>query len=114
MRLDPFHPDWMFDSLSFALYSSRRYEEAIAALKKMKEPPYWVPAKVAACYAQLEQPDVARGALAAFEKAVERERREGNLEASIEAVIWRLQTYYKNQDDRDHWLEGYRKAGFEV
>jgi len=24
------------------------------------------------------------------------------------------QTYYKNQDDRDHWLEGYRKAGLDV
>ncbi len=35
-------------------------------------------------------------AVAAFEEAVE------------------PQTYYKNQDDRDHWLEGYRKAGLDV
>ena len=114
MRLDPFHPDWMFDVLAFALYSSRRYEEAIAAVKKMKEPPYWVHAKMAACYAQLEQPDVARGALAALEEAIERERRDGNPGASIEVAIRRTQTYYKSQDDRDHWLEGFRKAGIEV
>ena len=114
MRLDPFHPDWMFDVLAFALYSSRRYEEAIAAVKKMKEPPYWVHAKMAACYAQLEQPDVARGALAALEEAIERERRDGNPGASIEVAIRRTQTYYKSRDDRDHWLEGYRKAGIEV
>ncbi len=114
MRLDPFHPDWMFELLAFALYSSRRYEEAIAALKKMKEPPYWVHAKVAACYAQLEQPDVARGALAALEEAVERERREGNPGASIELAIRDTQTYFKHQDDRDHWLEGFRKAGLPV
>jgi len=114
MRLDPFHPDWMFDVLAFALYSSRRYEEAIAAVKKMKEPPYWVHAKMAACYAQLEQPDVARGALAALEEAIERERRDGNPGASIEVAIRRTQTYYKSRDDRDHWLEGYRKAGMEV
>ncbi len=104
----------MFDILDFALYSSRRYEEAIAAVKKMKEPPYWVHAKVAARYAQLERRDEAREAVAAFEQAVERERREGNPEASIEAVIRRWQTYYKSQDDRDHLLEGFRKAGFEV
>ncbi len=114
MRLDPFHPDWMFEILAFALYSSRRYEEAIAALTKMKEPPFWVHAKVAACYAQLEQPDVARGALAALDEAVERERREGNPAASIEAVIRRTQAHYKSQDDRDHCLEGYRKAGLPV
>ncbi len=35
-------------------------------------------------------------AVAAFEEAVE------------------PHTYYKNQDDRDHWLEGYRNAGLDV
>ncbi len=37
-----------------------------------------VHARVAACYAQLERRDEAREAVAAFEQAVERERREGN------------------------------------
>ncbi len=80
----------------------------------MKEPPYWVHAKVAACYAQLERRDEAREAVASFEQAVERERREGNLRASIEFAIRGTQTNYKHQDDRDHWLEGFRKAGFVV
>ncbi len=69
---------------------------------------------MAACYAQLEQLDVARGALAALEEAIELERREGNPGASIEAAIRRTQAYYKSRDDRDHWLEGYRKAGLPV
>ncbi len=49
--------------------------------------------------------------MAAFEEAVELERREGNPRVTIELAIRDTQTYYKNQDDRDHWLEGYRKAG---
>jgi TolB-like protein len=113
-RLDPFHPDWMFELLAEALYLSRHYEEAGSALKRFKEPPYWIYPKAAACYAQLERRDEAREAVASFEQAVERERREGNLRASIEFAIRGTQTNYKHQDDRDHWLEGFRKAGFEV
>ena len=52
--------------------------------------------------------------MAAFEEAVELERREGNPRVTIELAIRDTQTYYKNQDDRDHWLEGYRKAGLDV
>ncbi|MCH8155220.1 MAG: tetratricopeptide repeat protein [Proteobacteria bacterium] len=114
MRLDPFHPDWMFESLADALYLSRHYEEAGSAFKRFKEPPYWIHPKAAACYAQLERRDEAREAVAAFERAVERERREGNPGASIEASVRMTQTYYKSQDDRDHWLEGFRKAGLPV
>ncbi len=47
-------------------------------------------------------------------EAVELERREGNPRVAIELAIRDTQTYYKNQDDRDHWLEGYRKAGLDV
>ncbi len=70
--------------------------------------------KVAACYAQLERRDEALNAVASFEQGVERERREGNPRVSIEMAIRDTQTFYKSQDDRDHWLEGFRKAGFEV
>ena len=65
-------------------------------------------------YAQLERCDEALDAVAAFEEAVERERREGNPRVTIELAILDTQTYYKNQDDRDHWLEGYRKAVLDV
>ena len=75
---------------------------------------YWEHVHAAAFYAQLERRDEALDAVAAFEEAVERERREGNPRASIELAIPDTQTYYKNQDDRDHWLEGYRKAGLDV
>ena len=53
-------------------------------------------------------------AVAAFEEAVELERREGNPRVTIELAIRDTQTHYKNQDDRDHWLDGYRKAGLDV
>jgi adenylate cyclase len=114
MRLDPFHPDWMFEGLADALYLLRRYEEAGSALRRLKEPPYWIHCKAAACYAQLERRNESRKAVASFEQAVEVERGEGNRRASVELAIRDTQTYLKNQDDRDHWLEGFRKAGFEV
>ncbi len=114
MRLDPFHPDWMLDVLALALYSSRSYEAAISAYMRHKAPPYWAHVHAAACFAQLERRDAVVGAVAAFEEAAERERREGNPGVSIELAIRDTQTFYKNQDDRDHWLEGFRKAGFEV
>ena len=104
----------MLDVLAHALYSSRRYEAAISAYMRHKEPQYWGHLQAAACYAQLERRDEALNAVAAFEEALERERREGNPGASIERALRHTQTYYKNQDDRDHWLEGFRKAGFEV
>ncbi len=37
-----------------------------------------------------------------------------NPRVSIELAIRDTRTYYKNQDDRDHWFEGYRKAGLDV
>jgi len=113
MRLDPFHPDWMFYGWAEALYLSHRYEEAGSAFMRFKEPPYWIHPKAAACYAQLERRDEAREAVASFEQAVERERREGNPRASIELAIRDI-SYCKSQDDRDHWLEGFRKAGLPV
>ena len=114
IRLDPYHPDWMFDILGQALYMSRRYEAACTTFKRMKQPPYWVFVEIAACYGQLERHDEARDAIAAFEDAVERERSEGNPRASMDLAVREARTFYKNQEDTDHWLEGYRKAGLDV
>jgi TolB-like protein/Tfp pilus assembly protein PilF len=114
MRLDPYHPDWFFDILGRALYMSRRYEEACATFMRMKQPPYWVYVELAACYGQLDRHDQARDTVAAFEEAAERERREGNPLASINLAIRGAGIYYKIQENTDHWLEGLRKAGFDV
>ena len=113
IRLNPYHPDWFFDVLGRALYMSRRYEEACATFKRMKQPPNWVYVALAACYGQLDRHDQARDTVTAFEEAVERERPEGNALASIDLAKRGAGMYYKNQEDTDHWLEGLRKAGLE-
>ena len=41
-------------------------------------------------------------------------RLSGNPGASVEAAIRDVKTYYKSQEYRDHWLEGFRKAGLLV
>ena len=80
----------------------------------MQQPPDWVYVEIAACYGQRERYDEARDAIAAFEDAVERERSEGNPRASMDLAVREARTVYKNQEDTDHWLEGYRKAGLDV
>ncbi len=111
MRLDPFHPDWMLEISAMALYSLRRYEEAIDAFRRIKEPPYWIPSYIAACAAQLERTDEVRREVAAFHDAVERETTADNPQPGIAILDFMS---YKKHEDRDHWLDGLRKAGFEV
>ena len=52
-----------------------------------------------------------RRAFAALEEAVEQQWREGNPDASVEWILSQASHYYKNPDDREHWLDGLRKAG---
>ena len=114
MRFDPFHPDWMFDVKGQALYMTGRYEDAAATFDRIKQPPYWLPAKRAACHAQLDRPGAARQAVAELETAIERERADGNVKASVKQATRDLLSYYKEPEDTDHWRAGLRKAGLPV
>ncbi len=51
---------------------------------------------------------------AALEETIEEQRREGDPDASVEWILSQAGHYYKNVDDREHWLDGLRKAGLEV
>ena len=114
MRLDPFHPDGLYDSLATSLYSLGRYEEAVAAFGRMKKPPPWVHRNLVAAYAQLGHLDDARRAFAALEETIDQQQREGDPDASVERILGQAGHYYKNEADREHWLDGLRKAGLEV
>jgi adenylate cyclase len=100
-RLDPY-----FDSarhwrvVGLAHFVARRYEEAIAAFSRSTNLPVWARAYLAACYAMTEQNDRAK------ECTAELARREPGFSATQLAA----KEPYRHAADREHLLEGLRKA----
>ena len=68
MQRDPHPPTWIWKGRGGVLYHLKRYEEAIAACMKGARQPHWMPALLAAAYAQLGQSEDARMAIAAVLK----------------------------------------------
>ena len=99
MRLNPYHPDWYWSDLSLALYATRRYDEAIEALRRMARLGYWQWARLAACYAQLNRMGEAANSAAEVNRL-----RPGFSIANI-------QLPYRKPADAAHVLDGMRKAG---
>jgi len=100
MRLNPFHADWYWADLGYALYDARQYGEALEAFQHVgTRRKYWLLVRVAACHAQLGQSEQARVAVA--------EALRINPKFRIS-----LQTFnYSNPLDAEHMAEGMRKAG---
>ena len=101
MRLNPQHPEWYERGLGVAAYTARHYEDAIAALNKVKEHVRISRAYLAASYAQLN--------LIAEATAEMDETLKLDPDATVESII-SLQPY-RNSADRDHFRDGLRKAG---
>ncbi len=114
MRLDPFYPDVFYEISAISLYSLGRYEEAVATYGRVKKPAAWVHRGLVAAYAQLGRLDDARRAFAALEETIEQQRREGDPDASVEWILSQAGHYFKNEDDREHEIDGLRKAGLDV
>ncbi|MGO4840303.1 adenylate class-3/4/guanylyl cyclase, partial [Rhizobiaceae sp. 2RAB30] len=53
VQLNPLHPPWYNAHFGVALYSLRRFDEAMRALRRMPFPGTWSLARLAACYGQL-------------------------------------------------------------
>ncbi len=107
MRLNPYHPDWYQESLGEALYMARDYAAAVEAFNRMGQKPPWTHGYLAAGYAQLGRMDEARDEAQAFRDAA----KEGYSAEDYIAMDLRM---YRDQSIKDHWLEGYRKAGIEI
>jgi TolB-like protein len=106
-RLDPYEGEsWVEDWLE-AYYMSRQYEKAIETFRRWRKPPFHMYAELAACYAQLGRIDEAQAAVAEYE----RQRPEDYTFAKFAAAHIKM---CARQEDRDHWLEGYREAGLNV
>ncbi len=100
MRLNPIYPDWYLWDLGWAYYFMGRYEEALAEMKRMKEVPYKAHRTFAAIYAQLGRIGEAKA------EAAEYLKHDPDYTMAIEHT-WP----YKNQEDLEHLLDGYRMAG---
>jgi adenylate cyclase len=101
MRVNPHKSDWYCSHMGFALYTARRYAEALDAYQRITTPTYVDEAITAACLAGLkrtrETGTHARATLA------------GRPEFTVE---WFASTVpYKHEDDLGHLIAGLHKAG---
>ena len=99
IRLDPYLK-FGWGTLAICLYVLRRYEEALAANRKLgREKSPWLMAREAACLAQLGRLDEARA------QAAEVLRRKPGFSVRAEMP------HYKYPADAEHLREGLLKAG---
>ena len=104
LRVDPHFTDGLREVMFDANYMARRYDEAIALFRGWPSPPAHMYAELAAAYAQLDRMDEAREAI---------ERYLG-FSLDVAQGIHHHVGMCARREDRDHWLEGYRKAGLDV
>jgi adenylate cyclase len=107
MRLNPYYPEYWIEILFDAHYMSKNYTAAVEVFGQWHTPPDHMFAELAAALAQLGDVE---GAAAAVESYVRR----GSGTHDISEFVRRHTRMCKHQADRDHWLDGYRKAGFLV
>jgi TolB-like protein/Tfp pilus assembly protein PilF len=101
-RLDPFFdPTWYWPSLGAAHFIARRYDDAIAALGRSPTMPYWAQAYMAACYALTDRSEQARNCAAAVL----------HQQPDFSLARFAAKESFKHAADRQHLLDGLRKAG---
>ncbi|MCI0429738.1 MAG: adenylate/guanylate cyclase domain-containing protein [Rhodospirillales bacterium] len=116
MRLNPFCPDYYPETLGMAYYLARRFDDAVAALRRMRKITTWGRAYLAACYAQLDRLEEARAETAELireARAAWDQRPPDPLTALIAGLNADLRTH-KNVADYQLWLDGMRKAGLPI
>jgi TolB-like protein len=101
MERDPYPPAWVWEVRGTVLYDLRRYDEAIAAYLKVGEEPYWMPALLAAAYAQAGQLENARRQLAQLQ----------SIRPDVTLDTFATLAIYEDRRLTDHFLDGLRKAG---
>ena len=107
-RLEAYAPDDMrLDFLCDCHYLSRHYDKVVEIHRVYQNRPAVLYLILAAAFAQLGRPEQARGAI----KDYERLRPAGH--DAVAMINYQVRMCWR-QEDRDHWLEGYRKAGLPV
>ena len=101
MRLNPVYPDWYVQGLLIALYTARRYEEAIEFSGKIDVRHLTTNLIIAGSYAHLGRYEEAKAsASSALEESPGFSLRE-----------WAANLSFENPEDLEHYLDGLRKAG---
>ena len=101
-------PDWYHWNLGWAYYSARDYDAAINELECMRCKPgdegyvMEVQLLLAAAYAQKGNATMSKSAIGLFRSAKGRGQNIKSLEGRVK---------FRNKKDRDHWVDGLRKAG---
>lgn len=115
-RINPFPPAYYHWYHALALYSAREYAQAIRAIKRIRSLDRWHHGLLAMCCAQLGRRDEAGAEIALFADARRKEIRDrgapvpaGDLGLVLDRV-----NRYRVQGDREHFLEGLRKAGLNL
>jgi TolB-like protein len=114
-RLNPFPPNIYHWYHALALYSAREYEQAIHVLREARSSDRWSHALLAACYAQTDRLTEANFEARAFirERCLElSENGEAPPRNTLDLARTRANRY-RDPVDRDHFLDGLRKAGLE-
>lgn len=103
-RLNPYPPRTYYWVLGFANYAARRYEQAVEALRH--EATYRTGSQriLAASLAQLGRLDEAKSEAEQFLAA----------DPGFNVRQWANAHPFSNPNDREHFVEGYRKAGLPV
>ena len=112
-RLNPFPPNLYHWYDALALYSGREYERAVKTLMEARSLDRWSHGLLAACYAQMGRLGEAQSEADAF---VSERRRELNANgeaapAKTLALARARAERYRDPIDREHFLDGLRKAG---
>ena len=108
-RLDPFFCESpaFLEMYGDLLYMARRYEDAIVRFRLIADQIFYIDQEIAFCYAQLGRKNEVKTYVERFER--NRPQQWDNVlhYASHMRIV-------KQDADRAHWTEGYRKAGFDV
>ena len=107
LRLDPHPPDVFLEELAECHYLLREYDAMIEIYMRWQNPPLHMYTQLAAAYAQLGRMDEARDAFETYQRL-------RPTDADFAYYLAAHLRLCKRQEDADHWVEGYRKAGFEV
>jgi TolB-like protein/Tfp pilus assembly protein PilF len=112
-RLNPFPPNIYHWYHALALYSAREYEQAIKVLREARSRDRWSRALLAACYAQTNRRGEASLEARAFiqERALELHENGEFLPLDTLELARTRANRYRDPADRDHFLDGLRKAG---
>ena len=111
-RLNPFDTKWVPWNRGIAYFTARRYDEAITALKQVRNPINEVRAWLAASYAQAGRLDEAKAALDEFMRVARSDMAvfPGRTLKDWDSY-WHAMFEYQDQEDFDHLYQALRKAG---